>query len=158
MHLPVLTEFVMWYSCTCGVRASSILHIRRTSRPAILSSKNQSGFQGVNKSSRSGHWEAAIQEGGKRRFLGCFLSAEEAAHAYAREFARSGQVLPTLSAARPHYLLSPLVAAQGNGAAEPLARTREPVQGEPARSVWIQCDTCSKWRRIVASQAREWPL
>lgn len=70
-------------------------------RSAILSSKNQSGFQGVNKSSRSGHWEAAIQESGKRRFLGCFPSAEAAALAYAKEFARLGQVCalsPTLLA------------------------------------------------------------
>mmetsp|Transcript_22693 Transcript_22693/g.56361 ORF Transcript_22693/g.56361 Transcript_22693/m.56361 type:complete len:1538 (-) Transcript_22693:532-5145(-) len=129
-----------------------------TQLSAILSSKNQSGFQGVNKSSRAGHWEAAIQEGGKRRFLGCFPSAQAAAIAYAREFTRmgggNGGDTPTqdkaggLASNTAATDLSPVATSPG-----PTSRSKERVQREIERSVWIQCEACSKWRRLNGIQA-----
>ncbi len=47
-------------------------------------SRNKSGFKGVNKSPKANRWYAFITKPGERKssYIGCFKSAEEAAHAY----------------------------------------------------------------------------
>jgi len=114
----------------------------------ILSTKNASGFQGVSKASRPGHWEAVIQDAGKRRFLGCYPSAEEAAQAYAREFARLGHAVSDEG-----QLVNGVAheaEAEGGGTSVPSEGAQQLALGCFGLEVpcWIQCEDCRKWRKL----------
>ena len=111
-----------------------------------------SALQGVNKSSRPGHWEAVISDNGKRRFLGCFTSAEEAAYVYAKEFARIGGAAAAAAAAAATADIDDGAGGAGDGdGGAPSTPSAPPFGGVPC---WIQCEECRKWRRLHGAGLR----
>ena len=104
-----------------------------------LSAASATGYRGV---SRNGHrFESTIWIGGRRCYVGTFGTAVEAALAYARAVA---PVRVSLRVAQGSVLLS----------AEP--RAKADAGTAPTLSSWVQCEACSKWRRVVAAWGCAW--
>ena len=112
----------------------------------ILSTKNQSGFQGVSKASKPDHWEAVIQDAGKKRLLGSYPSIEQAAQAYAREFARLGHAVSD-DGQVVNGGAHEAAAEETNGTSE---RAQQLARGFLGLDVpcWIQCEDCRKFRKL----------
>jgi len=112
----------------------------------ILSTKNQSGFQGVSKASRPDQWEAVIQDAGKKRLLGSYPSIEEAAQAYAREFARLGHAVSD-DGQVVNGVAHAAAAEEAGGTSESAQQLALGFLGLDV-PCWIQCEECRKFRKL----------
>ena len=112
----------------------------------ILSTKNQSGYQGVSKASRPDHWDAVIQDAGKKRLLGSYPSIEEAAQAYAREFARLGHAVSD-DGQVVNGVAHEAEVEEAGGASESAQQLALGCLGLDV-PCWIQCEDCRKFRKL----------